>query len=321
MKTTYLKNTKKNQYHKICSACKRNKNKFFFKSTNTDLSIKNYNYLRCDHCKSIFLSNESFSDEKLNNYHRKFWYKKIDLHKKKLIYGEKNPLNRVVNFWHQIYKNLKLNKKLKVFDVGCGNGSFLIALKRMKFKKLYGFDTSSKILNKIKEKHIVTFESNFSNFYSNETISNLKFDYVFLHHVLEHSYNPLELIKNVKKIIKKNSTVFIKVPSGECLQLEMLKEYNFTSCAPFHRTLFSKKGISILLKKAGFDKIEFIPSYYRDWGWTRGISWKLKLEKFFEKLRKNKKFRQLDYEIDDMFEKISIKINKDPEIFLKCTMK
>ena len=45
------------------------------------------------------------------------------------------------------------------------------------------------------------------------------------------------------KITKKNSQIFIKIPSGECLQLEMLKEYNCDTAAPFHRTLFSKKGI------------------------------------------------------------------------------
>ena len=191
----------------------------------------------------------------------------------------------------------------------------------MKFNKLYGFDTSSKTIKKIKDKKIITFVSNFSNFYSNEIISNLKFDYVFLHDVLEHSFNPSELLKNIKKIIKKNSTIFIKIPSGECLQLEILKEYNWTSMVPFHRTLFSKKGVSILLNKEGFNKIKFITNNQRNWGWTRGISWKLRLEKFYEKLRKNKMFRKFDYEIDDMFEKISIQINKEPTIFLKCKIK
>ena len=44
---------------------------------------------------------------------------------------------------------------------------------------------------------------------------------------------------------------------------------------PFHRTLFSKKGVSILLNKEGFNKIKFITNNQRNWGWTRGISWKL----------------------------------------------
>ena len=88
-----------------------------------------------------------------------------------------------------------MNNKLTVLDIGCGNGNFLIALKKMKFKKLFGFDADSKILNEIKDKNIKTFVSNFNNFFLNKTISNLKFDYIFLHDVLEHSYDPSKLLK------------------------------------------------------------------------------------------------------------------------------
>lgn len=302
--------------HKVCPACFKNKNKIFFKSVNKDNSIKNFNYLKCSNCKSIFLSKENLSDEKLNNYHKHYWYKENQFSFEPKQSSEKN----IISFC-QTYKNLNLKKNSIVLDVGCGDGSFLIALERMKFKKLYGFDTDNKVLRKIKNRNINTFESNFSNFYNNKMIFNRKFDYIFLHDVLEHSFNPRELLLNIKKVMKKKSTIFIKIPSGECLQLEMLKEYNWTSFAPFHRTLFSKKGIGVLLKKMGFNKIEFIPSKTRNWGWTRGISWKLKLSKLYEKLRKNKKFRQFDYEIDDLFEKISIKINKEPTIFLKCEKK
>ena len=35
----------------------------------------------------------------------------------------------------------------------------------------------------------------------------------------------------------------------------------------------------------------------------KGISSKLKFEKFYEELRKNKKFRKFDFEVDDLLEK------------------
>tara|TARA_B110000977_G_C10966445_1_gene450605 strand:- start:82 stop:1029 length:948 start_codon:yes stop_codon:yes gene_type:complete len=311
-----LPSRKKNQNHKNCPACKSNKNNFFFRSIDKDYSFKNFNYLKCDKCKSIFLSSKSFNDKKSDYYHRQHWYKK-----NQFTFGPKTSTKRFIDGWYQTYKDFKLNKRLKVLDIGCGDGSFLISLKKMKFNKLYGFDTSSKTIKKIKDKKIITFVSNFSNFYSNEIISNLKFDYIFLHGVLEHSFNPSELLKNIKKITKKNSTIFIKIPSGDSLELEMLNEYNWTSMAPFHRTLFSKKGVSILLNKEGFNEIKFITTNEKIWGWTRGISWKLGLEKFYEKLRANKIFKKFDYEIDDMFEKISILIGKEPYIFLKCKIK
>lgn len=299
--------------HKICPACSYKKNEFFFKSVNKDLSIKNFNYLKCKNCNSVFLSKKNYSSEKLEKLHINNWHKDV------FQYEKNSSKNKNINRWYHTYKKLKLNRKLSVLDIGCGNGSFLIALKKMKFKKLYGFDADSKILNKIKEDNIKTFVSNFNNFFLHKEITNLKFDYIFLHDVLEHSYDPSELLKNIKKVTKKKSQIFIKVPSGECLQLEMLKEYNCDTAAPFHRTLFSKKGISLLLKKKGFKKVNFFTSHKKNWGWTRGISSKLKYEKFYEELRKNKKFRKYDFEVDDLFEKISIKINREPIIFLRCS--
>ena len=110
-------------------------------------------------------------------------------------YGTKNSKKARINGWFNTYQKFKLNNKLTVLDIGCGNGNFLIALKKMKFKKLFGFDADSKILNEIKDKNIKTFVSNFNNFFLNKTISNLKFDYIFLHDVLEHSYDPSKLLK------------------------------------------------------------------------------------------------------------------------------
>ena len=42
-----------------------------------------------------------------------------------------------------------------------------------------------------------------------------------------------------------------------------------------------------------------------------------KLAKYYEVLRKNSKFRKLDFLIDDLFEKISINLNKGPKIFVQ----
>ena len=86
---------------------------------------------------------------------------------------------------------------------------------------------------------------------------------------------------------------------------------------------FSASGIGISVEgnNLKIESVRPLTNNQRNWGWTRGISWKLRLEKFYEKLRKNKMFRKFDYEIDDMFEKISIQINKEPTIFLKCKIK
>ena len=115
---------KKKQYHKNCPACKSNKNNFFFRSVDKDHSIKNFNYLKCDKCKSIFLSSESFNDKKSNNYHRQHWYKNNFTFLPKASTQSKASTKRYIDRWYQTYKDLKLNERLKVLDIGCGDGSF-----------------------------------------------------------------------------------------------------------------------------------------------------------------------------------------------------
>ena len=75
-----LHSHKKNQNHINCPACKSNKNNFFFRSIDKDYSFKNFNYLKCNKCKSIFLSSKSFNDKKSDYYHRQHWYKKKSIY-------------------------------------------------------------------------------------------------------------------------------------------------------------------------------------------------------------------------------------------------
>jgi SAM-dependent methyltransferase len=300
-------------YYKKCPACNCKKSNFFFSSVNKDLSFKGFNYHKCQNCKSVFLYKKKFTESKLAKFHTDKWKKK------KLFQYIESTKKININRWHKIYKDYRFDLKLKVLDIGCGDGSFLFFLKKKKFKQLFGFDICRTVIKKKQKRNITFFQDNFKNFYQNPIICNLKFNYLFLHDVLEHAYEPSELIRNIRKISKKSSKLFIKIPSADSLILEMMKEYSVDAAAPFHRTLFSKKGIAHLLKKEGFKNVIFLKSDIKNYGWTRGISEKFKLGKMYEQLRKNKKFVKLDYEIDDLFEKISTKVNKEPVIFLKCS--
>ena len=74
--------------------------------------------------------------------------------------------------------------------------------------------------------------------------------------------------------------------------------------APFHRTLFSKNGIEVMMRSVGLNVVRWLPSGYV-WGWSRGMSWKLGLEKEYRELRKDKNFVKLDFAIDTLLEDIS----------------
>ena len=85
-------------------------------------------------------------------------------------------------------------------------------------------------------------------------------------------------------------------------------------------TLFSYKGIKKFLNHHNFKIIK----QFKDtntWGWTRGIALKNKIGKEYELMRKNKAFRLIDLEVDKLFEKISIQLNKPSIISICATIK
>ena len=303
--------------HLICPACNTFNSKIYFKSVKKDLSLANFNYIKCSNCYTIYLSKKNFSDLKLERFHKLNWRKKNNFK-----FVKKPDPKKIINSWKHTCSKLKLDNNSSILDIGCGNGYMLIALKEIGFQSLYGFDSDTKLINKLKKKYDINFfYDNFDSFYKNKNISNLKFDYIFLNGVLEHSYDPSKLLEKTRKLATKKTKIFIKVPSGESLQMEFLKEFNWSSFAPYHRTLFSKKGLISILNKNLYHKINFLNEYSKVYGWTRGISWMLNFEKKYKNLRKDKSFSKFDFYVDDLFENIANKFNGPSNFFLKCSIK
>ena len=110
------------------------------------------------------------------------------------------------------------------------------------------------------------------------------------------------------------------VPNSEWLQINFLKNFAWCIEAPFHRTLFSYEGLNHLLKKTKF-KTKKIPNNFYMWGWTKRISELENQNKLYLKLRKKKEFRKFDFLLDTFLEKMSIKDNKPPYLFIETKLK
>lgn len=121
--------------------------------------------------------------------------------------------------WNQILNLLKKNKKLNVFDVGCGNGRFALFLKKNNFKFTYfGCDQSSNLLNFARDKLIenkINFnlkiidlinQTNKLNLYKNQ------FDLISLFGVWHHipsNKKRVELLKNLVNNLKQDGILII----------------------------------------------------------------------------------------------------------------
>lgn len=112
----------------------------------------------------------------------------------------------------QRYLNLQfagIKRDLKIIDIACGDGVGLRHLRYMGFKNLMGVE-----LNKTKAS--LALESGFNvinvDMHNLHNIENNEFDVVYSSHTLEHAYEPVKVVKEFKRILRKTGLLVIVLP-------------------------------------------------------------------------------------------------------------
>ena len=236
----------------------------------------------------IFFLNKSLDKKKLVNSS----WKEITKQKGKIVSNTKvgDKIFKTAHLKSFSNENLlrlnrfkkNLNKK-RVLDFGCGWGDFLSLLSK-KNNELYGVEHRKeclKILNRSK------------NFIVKENLDfkNIKFDTITLFHVLEHIHNPIQILKSIKKVLKKSGSIIIEVPSADDILLKFnIEEFNKFTFWSEHLILYNELSIKKLLKHCGFKNIRFI--YHQRYNFNNHLGWLIKKKPgghdFFKNLINNK---------------------------------
>ncbi len=128
--------------------------------------------------------------------------------------GIKNNLFQ--KFWHYRRFNEVVNSiepvSGAVLDVGCHGGTFTQKiLTRIRSKKIYGVDISDNAIN------LITKRIPYGHFKKADAVTlpfkNNFFDAVFCLEMLEHTDNPLQVLKEIKRVLKKEGYCTLLVPS------------------------------------------------------------------------------------------------------------
>jgi len=147
------------------------------------------------------------------------------------------------------YSNLKIllstliPKNMKVCEIGCGTGELLNYLKP---KNGYGMDISKKMIERAKSKYAKNKNIIFSTKYPDDN-----FNYVFMSDVIEHLEDPLDVFKQINKLMDKQS-IFINTMANPIWEpILMIGEklgYKMPE-GPHYRMTY--KELSKLMDKAG----------------------------------------------------------------------
>lgn len=162
------------------------------------------------------------------------------------------------SFWVRLFdtrtNNLTLSRLntlhlpgIRLLEVGVGRGSFLNAAK-MRGYEVMGCDLSKTICSYIEDLYNIPMHSG--------TLESLKgggrFDVVVMNHVLEHLQNPIDVLKEVHRLLIPGGVVHIAVPNIDCWEACLP---GWSGYEPYHLTYLNPLLLRRVCRAAGFSPI------------------------------------------------------------------
>ena len=158
----------------------------------------------------------------------------------------------------------------KLLDIGCGNGSFAEYAAGKGFNVLaIDIDTASlEIAAKRATKNTIYKNALLKDIIIDENQYNA-FDVITMFEVFEHIDNPMETIKNIKKLLKPNGHFIGSLPNIN--RLSMWKRFNDYEAPPYHLSYWTINTWKSFMQKNDFQFIAsknnvyhgYIADYYR----------------------------------------------------------
>ena len=209
---------------------------------------RNYRFLLCNHCDSVFLENPIdeqdlsafYSDYYLPYRGEKAWGKYAGIVRRQDHLLNLKKFNLVAKHLY-----LKNQPQVKILDIGCGKPDFLYEFKQQTNAECFGIDFKSAQWVNPKYAGINLSEESVGQFNSTE-----RFDVITAWHYLEHDYDPVLTINKCYEHLKPGGLVIIEVPMYQGLLAKIQKKYWQGWHTPRHINLFSFKSWDFLFPKS-----------------------------------------------------------------------
>lgn len=239
---------------KECPICQNDKLVNKMVCEDKAVSGESFMLVECRNCGTKITSPRPI-EEKIKNYYTS-----------KNYVSHTNKANNIINTLYKIVRNYTIKQKVnlinkfsskgKILDVGCGTGEFLKACLKA------GWEITGVEPNENAWKNSVMNTDN--NFYKDVLLVKNKqsYDVITLWHVLEHLYNPNEIIKKLKSLLKEEGVIIIAVPNYESYDAMYYKENWAAYDVPRHLYHFSTSSIKTLTKNNNLKLKKIIPMYF-----------------------------------------------------------
>jgi len=216
----------------------------------TDLyKVNDFTVTKCTNCTLHFIR-EIVSDEYLKKYYTVTPEKMQEIALQ--VYhdsgNEKNLKYAYKRIADTIKKHFNSGNNLRLLDLGCSRGVFFEFFPAWDVYGVELEETAGKIA-KAKYKNVFIGDMKEANFQNNF------FDCIVIQDALDHSNNPMDVVRQCYGLLKENGLLLIKVHNIDCLLAKISKSKFYAIIPPDHLTYFNLKTLKLLLANNGFKYI------------------------------------------------------------------
>ena len=227
-----------------CALCQSNNNHLVSKIGRNSTSLK---IVICKICGLLYLNPRHTKEEYNAMYSSGSYSKKYRSNNEiyeKYVDNQRKKGQSINDFCASVN-----NKKDTVFEVGSTSGGILDYLRSVGYKSVEGIDPeiayanyANKVLN------IKTHIGLFDDFKTKN-----KYSLIILRHVLEHTVDPLKILRAAKKILAPGGLIYLEVPN--LYSLNLMKNWIFNFIIE-HVYIFTPNTLKIAVHKAGLNIVK-----------------------------------------------------------------
>jgi len=253
----------------VCDLCKSNDYEHLF-SNHDRLFPKikgDYDLYRCRKCGLIFLNQPSheelykhYPEEEYSVYNdsgdmsdlRKGFVLAENLYQYITWKKDESQIFKLVNYLflpcRSFFRTSKVLEGGNYLDVGCGMGYFPMVMKNMGMKP-YGVEPGEFDKKLSVEYNLNIFHGTLDDVKYNDNF----FDVITMNHVMEHVEKPMELMKELNRILKSEGYLIIGVPVSDSLAFKIFGRYWSNLDTPRHLFTYSTDNLKLYAEKSGFE--------------------------------------------------------------------
>ncbi len=213
----------------------------FIRNKKENFFIGNVNIKKCDSCQLVQNTNYLPNYYKYKNY-------KFSLCNSKFV---REYMKKFAEYATSLIKK----KKIKVLEIGSGDGEQLHFFKKMKCQVI-GVEPSDFLVNVSRKKGIQTLNQLYSK-KTNNYLKKIKFypDIVILQYTFDHFMNPVGFLNLLKEILSDDSIVLIEVHDFDLIQ----KRNEICLFEHEHKIYLNKTSAKLFFSKHNFEIIKTNP--------------------------------------------------------------